>query len=97
MHWDLISLRLLYRSLVRQHLDYAASVLNSYFKKDIHLLEGAQRRATKLTIEFKNLPDELRLRKLDLTTLDKSTDRGDMIQIYKIINGLEEVHLNKRP
>ena len=92
---DLISLRLLYCSLVRPHLDYAVSVWNPYFKKDINLLEGVQRRATKLTKELKNLPYEERLRKLELTTLEKRRERGDLIQMYKIINGLEEVHLTK--
>ena len=92
---DLIPLRLLYCSLVRPNLDYAVSFWNSYFKKDLHLLEGVQRRATKLTKELKNLPYELRLRKLGLITLEKRRDRGDLIQIYKIINGLEEVHLAK--
>jgi hypothetical protein len=94
---DLISLRLLYCSLVRPHLDYAVSVWNPYFKKDINLLEGVQRRATKLTKELKNLPYETRLRKLELTTLEKRRERGDLIQMYKIINGLEEVHLTKGP
>ena len=94
---DLISLRLLYCSLVRPHLDYAVSVWNPYFKKDINLLEGVQRRATKLTKELKNLPYEARLRKLELTTLEKRRERGDLIQMYKIINGLEEVHLTKGP
>ena len=78
---DLISLRLLYCSLVRPHLDYAVSVWNPYFKKDINLLEGVQRRATKLTKELKNLLCEIRLRKLNLTILQQRSDRGYLIQI----------------
>ena len=62
---------------------------------DIKLLEGVQRRARKLVREFKNLPYEVRLKKLALTALELRRDRGDLIQIYKIINGLEDIHLIK--
>ena len=41
------------------------------------------------------MPYEVRLRQFDLTTIEHRRDRGDLIQIYKIINGLEEVHLKK--
>ena len=92
---DLISLEYLYCSLVRPYLDYAVSVWNPYFVKDIKLLEGVQRRATKLVKELKNLPYELRLKKLELTTLEQRRDRGDLIQMYKIIYGLEDVRLIK--
>ena len=58
-------------------------------------MEGVQRRATKLVKELKNLPYELRLKKLELTTLEQRRDRGDLIQMYKIIYGLEDVRLIK--
>ena len=92
---DFISLKHLYCSLVRPYLDYAVSVKNFYFVKDIKLLEGVQRRATKLVKELKNLPYEIRLKKLELTTLEQRRDRGDLIQMYKIIYGLEDVRLIK--
>ena len=91
----LISLRHLYCSLVRPFLDCVANVWNPYFMKDIKLLEGVQRRSTKLIKQLKNLPYEERLNKLELTALEHRRDIRDLIPIYKIINGLGEVNLIK--
>ena len=63
--------------------------------KDIKLLKGVQRRATKLVKELKNLPYGIRLKKLELTTLEQRRDRGDLIQMYKIIYGIDDVRLIK--
>ena len=50
---DSVNFKLLYCALVRPHLDYAASVSNRYFQKDIDLIESVQRRATKIVKEIK--------------------------------------------
>ena len=44
--------------------------------------------ATKMVDGLRNLPYELRLQRLKLTTLEK---RGDLIEVYKILTGKESV------
>ena len=60
---------MLYKALVRPHLEYANSVWNPYKKKNITALENVQRRATKLIPGLKDMTYEHRLRKLKLPTL----------------------------
>ena len=47
-----------------------------------------QRRATKMISEVRDLCYEDRLKALDLPSMEYRRRRGDMIQCYKIINGL---------
>ena len=51
------TLRLLYTSLVRSHLDYACVVWQPYLLKDIRALEAVQRRATRLSPDIAHLTD----------------------------------------
>ena len=50
--------------------------------------ERVQRRATKLVPSLKDLSYEERLKKLNLPTLAYRRSRGDMVETFKIINGL---------
>ena len=50
-----------------------------HFRKDIDLLEGVQRRATKRIFDLKYKGYEERLRCLNITTLDTRRLRGDLI------------------
>ena len=55
-------------------------------KKDIEVVESVQRRATKMIPTMKGLSYEERLKKLKLPTLTYRRLRGDMIEVYKIMN-----------
>ena len=81
----------LYLALVRPLLEYCVQVWSPYKKKYIKLLEGVQRRATKLVSQIKDLSYENRLKALGLTRLVDRRVRGDMIETYKIILGKENV------
>lgn len=76
----------LYTLLVRPHLEYCV-------QGDIKLVEGVQRRATKIVPELKHLSYEERLETLGLTTLRERRIRGDMIETYNIMTG--KVNVNK--
>jgi hypothetical protein len=85
---DEVSLRHLFRGLVRPHLEYAQSVWQPYLKRHITQLERVQRRATKLVPTLRDLPYPERLRRLLLPTLAYRRLRGDMIETFKILHGI---------
>jgi ribonuclease P/MRP protein subunit RPP40 len=58
-------------------------------QKDIDLIEGIQRRATKLVVGMKGMSYEERLKFLDMTTLETRRVRGDLIEV--ILKGMEDV------
>ena len=81
-HLDQEMFKLLYKSLVRPHLEYASSVWNPVYKEDIIRLESIQRKATKLLPELSQLPYADRLRALELPSLYYRRLRTDIIFIY---------------
>ena len=81
----------LFKALVRPHLEYANSVWSPRYKKDDIALEKVQRRATKMIKEIKDLPYGKRLEILKLPSLHYCRKRGDMIQVFKIISGIDRL------
>ena len=65
-----------------------------YHTKDSELIEKVQRRATKLLPELKNLDYSTRLRKLNLPGLVYPRERADVLQIYRIIHGIDHIDCN---
>ena len=82
---------LLYKSMVRPHLEYAVQAWCPNKISDIKLLEGVQRRFTKCIPELNKLPYEMRLKNLNLTTLETRRIWGDLIEVYRIMNGIEGI------
>ena len=86
------SVKLLYKSLVRPHLEFASSAWSPSLVRDKNELEKVQRRATKMVPELANLSNEKRSKSLGFTDLTTRRTRGDLIQIYKLMNKLEKVN-----
>ena len=78
----------LYKSLVRCHLESSVSVWSPYLERDVRQIENVQMRATRMIPETKNLNYEERLRLLKLPTLVYRRQRGDLIELYKMTNGV---------
>jgi ribonucleases P/MRP protein subunit RPP40 len=77
------TIRRLYCGLVRPILDYAAQVWSPYFIGNIRLLKKVQRKATRLPWACKDL---------QYPSLKHRRIRGDLIQLYKCVNGLEHIN-----
>ncbi len=85
----------LYKSIVRPHLENASVIWTPYLKKDKIATENVQRRATRMVMDLTSLPYHERLKILGLPTLEYRRLRADMIQVYKILNGIDLANKDK--
>ena len=84
----------LYKTLVRPKLEYCVQAWRPHLQKDICAIERVQHRATKMIKEIKALTYEERLAATGLITLEERRNRGDLIEVFKIIKGFEKVDYN---
>jgi len=66
-------------------------VWSPHYNKDIKLLEGVQRRATRLVSGMKSLCYADRLKNLGLSSLENRRIRSYLIETYEIINGYYDI------
>ena len=92
---DKDSFLILYKSLIRSILDYGGSIYYPSTKKNIQLLENIQRRATRLLPQLRGYTYSERLESLKLPTLLYRRKRYDLIQLYKIVHGFEDIKAEK--
>ena len=82
------------RSYVRPHLEYCIQFWSPINGKDGDMLEGVQRRVTKIIPSLRNLYEE-RLKRLGMFSLKRRRLKGDMIEVFKMIHGIDKVNLGK--
>ena len=88
---DDVPILLLYKGIVKPHLEHCVQAWRPHLVKDINILEGDQRRFTKLVSGLSNKSYEYRLKFLGLTTLEERRKRGDSIEVYKVLRGLDNL------
>ena len=81
----------LYNALVRPHLEYAVQFWSPSQRKDIERLELIQARATKLIPSIRHIGYQRRLERLKLYSLEKRRLRGQLIETFKILKGINNL------
>ncbi len=71
------------------------SVWNPHLIKHIEKLEKVQRAATRWLPSLRDLSYKERLKKLQLSILTERRERGDMIMLYKCVEGMEKIDVKE--
>ena len=87
--WDI--LLKLYKTLVRPHLEYRVQFWSPYYRKDIIKLERVQKRFTRMLPGLDGLSYKKRLDRMGLFSLEHRGLRGDLIAVYKIMRGIDQL------
>lgn len=82
------AMKLLFTALVRPHLEFGITVWSPRYNKDKTLIENVLRRATRCIPGMKELSYMERLEKIKLPSMSYRRIRGDLIEVYKYMNGM---------
>ena len=89
---DEITVPKIFMAMVRPHLKYGNVIWRPHFQVDKAEIGKVQRRATKLIPNLRHEPYEARIRSLKLPSLNYRRRRGDMLQVFRILNGLDRLN-----
>ena len=81
----------LYKTFVRPKLEHASVVWSPWLVKDINELERVQKRVMRMLVGMEGREYEEKLEEVGLTTLAERRVRGDMIETYKTLRGVNRV------
>ena len=77
----------LFKSLIRPHIEYCCQLWFPHKKSDMQKLEAIQRTFTSYIEQIKEFDYWIRLRKLNLYSIERRMERYIIIYIWKIIEG----------
>ena len=75
------------KAIFRPTLEYSNSIWGPHFVLDQQKIEKVQHRATKMIPQLQDVSYEERLSVLSLPSLSHQRFKGDLIMLYKILNG----------
>ena len=82
----------LYNQRIRPHLDYGMTACPPGSSAESKLLEAVQSKATAMVWGLKRLNSEERRKNLGLMTLEQRRERGDLIEVFKMLKGLTRIN-----
>ena len=85
----------LFRTYVRPHVDYCAPAYSPWTQGDKDILENVQRRAIGMVTNFKGRTYEEKLAEAGMVTLETRRLRGDLLQAYRVLHGVDDVDPSK--
>ncbi|XP_055489927.1 uncharacterized protein LOC129696245 [Leucoraja erinacea] len=91
--WD-VMLKL-YKALVRPILEYGVQFWSPNYRKDVNKIERVQRSLNRMLPGFQQLSYRERLNKLGLYSLERRMLRGDLIEVFKMMRGIDRVDVDK--
>ena len=81
----------LYKTLGRPHVEYCVQFWSPSYKMDIIKLERVQKRFTRMLPGLDGLSYKERLDRLRRFFLERRRLRGDLIEVYKIMRGIDQL------
>ena len=81
----------LYNQRVRPHLDYGMAACPPNSSADSKLLEAVQSKATAMVYGIRHENADARRKMLGLMSLEQRRERGDLIEVFKILKGLTRI------
>ena len=81
----------LFTTFVRPHLEYCSQAWSPWTLGDKEVLEAVQKRAVGMVTNLKGRSYEERLAEMGMVTLEERRRRGDLVQVYKVLTGKDNV------
>ena len=81
----------LYCQYVRPHLEFATAAWSPWLATDIDLIEQVQKRAVNMMVGLKGASYEEKCAEIDIEPLKIRREHADLIQVFKILHGYDEM------